>query len=422
MVGYVYLMTNGKEYKIGLTGSEPEKRMKQLQTGNSSKIELVGYVVCKDMEKLESNLHREFSFKRQTGEWFALDDNDLHAIFERFKTESINDDMSLVPKIVTDIEKFMQIDGQRLANGKNLLHKNKYLHIENHKKIVMKYMQEKKVLIDNKKLKKKKREESEYERYEKQEKLMQKDARRIVKGEEPLYTFDYADFNDWENYLESVIDGIKYDLVDLMKRDAVNIAKGLKTKYVRYKQMVNWEKLMEPMIKREKRQIETEKKANAKFREKEAERRAIERKAEREKEAERRAIERKAEREKEAERKKRVYDCKIEYEAKQLQRKAEGKVTMSWQNFVEQANKLVPSNSQEKTKLKGNERHISLEQTLNLSEFKELSKNAKREYIMNQVEAGLISKSEVYRIYQNGKILRNNDGDPVFKNIIMSIF
>ncbi len=209
MIGYVYLMTNGANYKIGFTANKPEKRLKQLQTGNSSRIELVGYVVCKDMESLESDLHREFAFKRQMGEWFGLNDNDLYTIFERFKAESINKDMSLIPKIVKDVEKFMQIDGERLAIGKSLLHQNKYLQIKNYKDIVMGYMKKEQEILE---LKKKKRYEKLYKEEEEEDRLddlIKEDAKRIVNSEEPIHTFDYAKIDNWKPLLDSYIENLK---------------------------------------------------------------------------------------------------------------------------------------------------------------------------------------------------------------------
>ena len=42
MGGYVYLIAdrNNNTYKIGVTKSDPIKRLKKLQTGNSSELEL----------------------------------------------------------------------------------------------------------------------------------------------------------------------------------------------------------------------------------------------------------------------------------------------------------------------------------------------------------------------------------------------
>ncbi len=204
-IGYVYLMTNGREYKIGLTASEPDNRRKQLQTGNSSKIELVSYVLCKNMEALENKLHKEFTSTRQIGEWFSLNDDDLYTVFESFKIECINEDMSLIPDIRKDIDTFMQIDGRRLAYGKSLLHKNKYLHIENHKEIVMEYMQKTEILIKRGfeiiAEEEQKAEEEKFRLFD----LIEEDAKRILAGETPLHTLDYSELNGWKMRLDETI-------------------------------------------------------------------------------------------------------------------------------------------------------------------------------------------------------------------------
>lgn len=136
--GYVYIMSNGNEYKIGLTGSEPEKRRAALNTASASRVDLVGYVLCKDMEALEAKLHREFMHNRKNGEWFDMNDSDLSKVLSIFKEESINDSMSLFPdfknvgvkkmslaesirasKIVTDDERF-EFDLKKVKNNKKV--------------------------------------------------------------------------------------------------------------------------------------------------------------------------------------------------------------------------------------------------------------------------------------------------------------
>ena len=48
MGGYIYLIEdrNNNTYKIGVTKSDPEKRLKKLQTGNSSKLEIKFLYKC----------------------------------------------------------------------------------------------------------------------------------------------------------------------------------------------------------------------------------------------------------------------------------------------------------------------------------------------------------------------------------------
>lgn len=73
-MNYVYLLTNKSHYKIG-RAKNPAKRVKQLQTGSSSKIDLLYSIPCKDSKKaaaLESKLHKQFSRHRKLGEWFVI--------------------------------------------------------------------------------------------------------------------------------------------------------------------------------------------------------------------------------------------------------------------------------------------------------------------------------------------------------------
>ena len=78
-MGYVYLMiavdSAGEEsYKIGITRKHPEHRVKQLQTGNARKIDLVSWYKSEHYTKIEKNLHLKY-YSRQTeseNEWRIL--------------------------------------------------------------------------------------------------------------------------------------------------------------------------------------------------------------------------------------------------------------------------------------------------------------------------------------------------------------
>ncbi len=68
----VYLLkTEGSNYKIG-TSKHPEKRLRQLQTGNQETLELVGSYESKFASLIETTLHRQFSHLKRSGEWFDL--------------------------------------------------------------------------------------------------------------------------------------------------------------------------------------------------------------------------------------------------------------------------------------------------------------------------------------------------------------
>ena len=68
--GFVYfIQEEGTErIKIGFTEKHPIGRLKDFQTGNSNKLDLIGYK--EGTFEDEISLHREFSEERGNGEWF----------------------------------------------------------------------------------------------------------------------------------------------------------------------------------------------------------------------------------------------------------------------------------------------------------------------------------------------------------------
>lgn len=72
---YVYLINEeGTEnYKIGVTKKDINKRIKELQTGNGSRLILSSYFVSDKPYKLESMLHRKYEDRKAEGEWFYFD-------------------------------------------------------------------------------------------------------------------------------------------------------------------------------------------------------------------------------------------------------------------------------------------------------------------------------------------------------------
>lgn len=65
----VYFIRSGNFIKIGYA-DDPHRRLKQLQTGNPQKLELIGHVDG-DMST-EAHIHGLFSDFRVKGEWFEL--------------------------------------------------------------------------------------------------------------------------------------------------------------------------------------------------------------------------------------------------------------------------------------------------------------------------------------------------------------
>ncbi len=69
---YVYLIRgNDGRYKIGIA-KNPSQRIKQLQTGNSDKLEIIESYQSENASKIETTLHNRYAYARQEGEWFDL--------------------------------------------------------------------------------------------------------------------------------------------------------------------------------------------------------------------------------------------------------------------------------------------------------------------------------------------------------------
>ncbi len=69
-------------YKIGVTRRLPETRLKELQTGNALKLELVHIFKTKFGTLLESTLHRKYSNLQESGEWFGLTMEDVNTFLK----------------------------------------------------------------------------------------------------------------------------------------------------------------------------------------------------------------------------------------------------------------------------------------------------------------------------------------------------
>lgn len=82
-MGIVYLIRENNEsnnYKIGSTKHDDiSKRIKGLQTGNPNELILVKSFNTKNQFKLEHMLHRHYKFKRENGEWFILNEDDVNS-------------------------------------------------------------------------------------------------------------------------------------------------------------------------------------------------------------------------------------------------------------------------------------------------------------------------------------------------------
>jgi len=66
----VYFIRSGDYIKIGVA-TNPHQRMRDLQTGNPIKLEIMGAIP--GSFEMETELHRQFSENRTEGEWFTVD-------------------------------------------------------------------------------------------------------------------------------------------------------------------------------------------------------------------------------------------------------------------------------------------------------------------------------------------------------------
>jgi hypothetical protein len=74
-MGFVYLIEDPSNltYKIGVTRKNDKNRLKRLQTGNSTQLELVSIYETQYPFRMESILHNRFQHKRVLNEWYELD-------------------------------------------------------------------------------------------------------------------------------------------------------------------------------------------------------------------------------------------------------------------------------------------------------------------------------------------------------------
>lgn len=70
---HVYLIQSLEDsrYKIGVS-KHPQKRVKQLQTGNSSELKLIESYESDYAHRIEKSLQRRYSYLKKEGEWFDM--------------------------------------------------------------------------------------------------------------------------------------------------------------------------------------------------------------------------------------------------------------------------------------------------------------------------------------------------------------
>lgn len=86
----VYFIRKGNRdvFKVGMSGSTAESRLKSLQTGSEEPLSICGKIFCNSpfaATELEHYLHRELAAKRLNGEWFGLSWNDVHGVLRYYE-------------------------------------------------------------------------------------------------------------------------------------------------------------------------------------------------------------------------------------------------------------------------------------------------------------------------------------------------
>jgi hypothetical protein len=69
---YVYIISDGQDYKVGVSNN-PDKRLKQLQTGNPKKLKIVNLFEVEKTKvfKMEKEAHNKIrGWYIKSGEWF----------------------------------------------------------------------------------------------------------------------------------------------------------------------------------------------------------------------------------------------------------------------------------------------------------------------------------------------------------------
>ena len=79
-MGFIYLINelDTNNYKIGVTKSNDiNKRLKSMETGNSNELFPSRKFKTSNPFKLEGMLHRHYTNKHKSKEWFILSDDDV---------------------------------------------------------------------------------------------------------------------------------------------------------------------------------------------------------------------------------------------------------------------------------------------------------------------------------------------------------
>lgn len=88
-------------FKIGITKSSIEKRIKSLSTGNPNKITLLNSYASKNYKEIEKWLHSRFSISKtnSNNEWFYLTEDQINNFVDI--CENIDDTIRLIQSTST---------------------------------------------------------------------------------------------------------------------------------------------------------------------------------------------------------------------------------------------------------------------------------------------------------------------------------
>ena len=105
---YVYIIKNldTNNIKVGV-GTDPVKRLSQLQTGSDSELDLVyTSFLCSNAFSLESEVHDKFKDCHIRGEWFKVDESEVIGYLESKRYVLKSDlDLSFGSKLIEMIRK-----------------------------------------------------------------------------------------------------------------------------------------------------------------------------------------------------------------------------------------------------------------------------------------------------------------------------
>ncbi len=91
---YVYLLESDGFYKIGVA-SEPHGRIRELQTGNPHKINLIANCKTENAHGTEWFIHSILSKFNVQGEWFRLTSTEIEIVMEVFNAIETEDNSIL---------------------------------------------------------------------------------------------------------------------------------------------------------------------------------------------------------------------------------------------------------------------------------------------------------------------------------------